>query len=185
MALLISRRPFGASFSVSSHPFNLANDALTKVSQIRAGITGGIGHKWPKDSRKRRPGLGLLLTELIWALISGFRRTTSFPCQGSLAGHGVFGLFPLHDQIEQRVCLSLGTETTDLVSATAELSKETFQQVVGTSQLLVGERDPQVVEGQIKILQEAPHSFGFKRGPFLLKVGQYSRTGEKCLFPNH
>ena len=25
MALLISNRPFGASFSVSSHPFNLAN----------------------------------------------------------------------------------------------------------------------------------------------------------------
>ena len=25
MVLLISKRPFGASFSVSSHPFNLAN----------------------------------------------------------------------------------------------------------------------------------------------------------------
>ncbi len=33
----------------------------------------------------------------------------------------MFGFFPLRDQIEQRFCLSLGTETTDLVSAIGAL----------------------------------------------------------------
>ena len=91
---------------------------------------------------------------------------------GARSDHGVFGLFSFQDQVKQRLCLRLRTEASDLVSATAELSKETLQQVRGADQSLAGERHPQIVERQVKIVREAAHGLGFERSPLLLKVRQ-------------
>ena len=104
-------------------------------------------------------------------LVSAARRTCLFPCRGIL-GHGVFGLFPLQDQIEQRFCLVLRAKAADLICTATKLAEETFQQVCGTDHTLVRKRDPQVVEGQIKVFNKAAYRFGFKRSPFLLKVNQ-------------
>ena len=56
---------------------------------------------------------------------------------GAVSDHGVFGLFPLQDQVEQCLCLRLRTKAADLVGATAKLAEEALQQVRGADQALI------------------------------------------------
>jgi hypothetical protein len=106
-------------------------------------------------------GLWLLLPD---ALVSSPVR--------AISGHGVFGLFPLQDQVKQHFRLGLRAKAANLVSPAAELAEETFQQVGGADPALVRERPPQVVEGQVKVFHKAAHRFGFKKSPLLLEVKQ-------------
>ena len=114
-------------------------------------VAGGIRRMEPENGQTyARRKQAFPMSGLVWVLSGlGFRSQAylSRPLHRAISGHGVFGLFPLQDQVEQRFCLGLRAKAANLVGAAAELAEETFQQVCGADHALVGKRHPQVVEG--------------------------------------